>query len=527
MSGTGRWILLGFAALTAAGGPAASQDKPKKTELTGRIDQILDSKWSKAGVAPLADDGEFLRRLSLDLKGTPPGEEEARAFFTSTSPTKRLEKIDEYLASPDYALQWSRVWADVLFPNFRDVYIQSGKNLVRQTSNRMMRDFLKWMSEQVAKDTPVPGVIAELLQAYGKSEENALIIYKLQFYNGGGDAALEFADGFSKSWLGVRVSCARCHDHPFDQWKQEHFYGLAAFFARQRVRHFGGAKQDECDEVELWEDKAGDLSMPETQRTMAPTYLYGGRADTKDPRMTALARFVAFDPVKQLPRAISNRVWAALMGRGLVNPIDDFNRKNKTLFPELLEAMTKELAGHQYSVKYLVRSICASRAYQLSSGRDTEVTTEDFSRHITRQLRAEQLLNSLVTATRGAETVVKRTEQYKQSWDQFAGQLGLIFGPGVPFNEVTVMPGNTRQALMVRNSEMVNRLVRGGGVVKGILGAETPPEQKVERIFVAVLTRLPRESELKRWTEHVKKGASGYEDLVWTLINTSEFSTRH
>ncbi len=530
MTPLGRWILLAAIGLAAAL-PARSQDKPKKTELTSRIDQILESKWSKANTAPVADDGEFLRRLSIDLRGMPPGEDEARAFMSNPGATKRLEKIEEYLAGPEYPQLWSRIWADIMFPNFRDIYVQSGKNLVRGTSNRMTKELLKWLSDHVAKDTPLPRMIAELLEAYGKSEENPLILYKLSFYNGGGDAPLEFADGFSKAWLSVRVSCARCHDHPFDQWKQEHFYGLAAFFARQRVKHFGGRKNDECDEVELWEDKTGDMSMPDTGRMMPPTYLYGGRAGTNEGRMTSLAKLVIMDPVRQLPRSTANRVWSILMGRGLVNPVDDFNRKNKVMYPDLLEAMTKDFAGHAFSIKHLIRGICASKAYQLSSGRDAETATEDFSRHVTRQMRTEQLLNSLVVATRGPEPVQKRADGYKGLWDGFAGQLGLIYGPGVPYNEVTQLPGNTRQALMMRNSELVNRMLKnGGGVLSKICGDPEPAERKIERLFVAILTRTPREGELKRWTDYVKErggGPEAFEDVAWTLINTSEFSTRH
>ncbi len=516
-----RWVVLVAACLAAP--TAMSQDKPKKTELTSRIDQMLDSKWSRSGVAPLADDGEYLRRLSLDLRGMPPGEDEARAFFASASPAKRLEKIDEYLAGPEYAQYWSGLWADAMFPNYRDVYVQSGKNLDRKTSRRMMTELLKWLREHLAKDSPVPQIVADLLQAYGKSEESPLIVYKLSFYNGGGDAPLEFADGFSKTWLGVRVSCARCHDHPFDQWKQEHFYGLAAFFARQKVDHFGGKKKDDCDEVSLSEEARGDLKMPESERMMPPTYLYGGKAGTAEGRMTALARMLVGDAVRQHPRSVANRVWSWLMGRGLCNPVDDFNRKNKVLYPDVLEALTKDFASHAYSLKHLIRGICATKAYQLSSGRDGETTTEDFSRHITRQLRAEQLLNSIIVATRSAELASKRGDSYKGLWSSFSGQLELLYGPGVPYNESVLLPGNTRQSLMMRNSEFVGGMIRG----RKLDGAT--PEEKIEKTFLAILTRLPRESEMQRWVAHAaaNKGNTAYEDLAWTLMNSSEFTTRH
>lgn len=511
------------AALLAWGPAGASQDAPRRTTLASRIDQILDARWSKASVAPPAGDGEFLRRLSLDLRGTLPSEAEARAFLAGDSPNKRLEKIEEYLASPEYAAQWARIWADAMFPNYRDVSVQFGKNLSRETSRRMMARLLEWMERLIAKDVPFPKIMADLLEAYGKSEENPLILYKLSFYREGGEPALEFADGVSRTWIGVRISCARCHDHPFDDWRQEDYYGLAAFFARQRVKP-SGVKGDACSEVELSEDARGELTMPETGRLALPHFL-GGKPGSTEPRMTVLARAMSGNTESGLPRAVANRVWAALMGRGLVHPVDDFSRKNKELHPGLLAALTREFAAHRYSLKYLIRSICATRAYQLSSGKDGAQKAEDFSRHMTRQMRAGALIHALAAATRGAPP-----PEDDGAWDRFAHQLRLIYGPGVPFNEMTPLPGNTRQALMLRNSDLVAGLIRGSPMLREAASSGGSVEERIERVFLAALTRRPEPSELERWKGHLARSGAdirGFEDLLWTLINTSEFSTRH
>src|SRR5688572_11967886 len=298
------------------------QSQEKAPDLAGAIDRSLEARWRKdlkGEPAPVSEDAEFLRRLSLDLRGRPAGLVEARMFLEDDSEGKRLAKIDEYLASPEFARFWSRRLASVLFNNYQYIPIYPGKNFSSQTTRRLSADFLAALQDRIAKDTPLPMILGEMLEATGRTDQNPLVLYKLSMWNGD-QQVFEFADRVSKSWLGISVSCARCHDHPFDKWTQEDFYGLAGFFTRHKVKHLekggGMAMGDSCDEVELVEDtKAAELTNPESGGIMKPTFLFGGAPGSNAARMTDLTLRLAAQNHNQLARNFANRTWAVLMGR--------------------------------------------------------------------------------------------------------------------------------------------------------------------------------------------------------------------
>ena len=509
-------------------------------DLAAAIDRSLEARWKKepkSDPAPVCEDGEFLRRLSLDLRGRPPGLAETRAFLDSDSPSKRLAKIDEYLASPEYARFWSRRLANILFTNYQDVRIYPGKNFNYQTSRRMMGEFLDVLQDRVAKDTPIPNLLGELLEAKGRSDKNAMIVYKLSMWNG--DAQyFEFADRVSKTWLGISVSCARCHDHPFDRWTQEDFYGLSGFFTRQKVTCLdsGGTPSmgNDCDEVELLEvDKAPELTNPESGGQLKPTFLFGGQVGSHEARMRSLAVLLSSKNHNQLARNLSNRVWEWLMGRALVHPSYDFNQKNKASIQDLLEKLTSDFSSekNRYSLKKLVRGICASKGYQLASSRTEPGDVKDYARSTLRALTAEQLFTSVYMAARGGDTAPDRgVAPMPAWWAWYAGQMNLVYGPGAPWNEVTPLPGNSRQMLLVRNGEIFQQMIRNpGGTVTAAAQLAGSPAEKVELVFLTVLNRKPVGQEVSRWAGWLerKKGDAGLQDMIWTLINSTEFLTRH
>jgi hypothetical protein len=346
----------------------------------------------------------------------------------------------------------------------------------------------------------------------------------------------EFADRVSKSWLGISVSCARCHDHPFDKWSQEDFYGLAGFFTRHKVKHFekggGMAMGDTCDEVELVEDtKAPELTNPESGGLMKPTFLFGGAAGSSDRRMTVLTHMLAAQNHNQLARNFANRTWEILMGRALVHPVYDFNQRNKASIPDLLEKLTTDFSKNRFSLKRLVRGICASKGYQLSSSRAEPGDAKDYARAALQPLTVEQLFTSMYMATRGGDAPPDRATAPLPAWlAWYAQQMNLVFGPGIGWNEVTPLPGNARQMLLVRNGEIFQQMIRnpGGTVTQAAAMAKSPPEQ-VEFVFLSVYGRRPGGQETARWCQWIerKKGEAGLQDMVWTLVNSTEFLTRH
>ncbi len=518
----------GVVLLLLAAGSAPAQDKAPRNELAASIDRLLESRWSslKDGPAAPADDAEFLRRVSLDLRGHPAPMEEVIAFLQDSSPAKRSAKIDEYLASDAWAVQTSQWFAQVLLDNYRNVYVA---NLNGKTRARVAGAFQAWLREQVAKDVPVVQVLKELLEAQGKTNENPAVLYKLSMFTNE-PPHLEFAERLSKSWLGVRVGCARCHEHPFDRWTQEDYYGLAGFFTKHKVKGHGGAK-DNADEFELYEDpKAADLQNPEGGGVLKPKFLYGGTVQLRDARMPPLVAMLASREHNQLARNFANRSWAWFMGRGLVHPVDDFNQKNRPSHVDLLEALTREFAAHRFSLKHLARGICNSRAYQLASARSEAGDVKDFARGSIRQLTASQLYNSVAVALRGTEGILDREGgPNRDGWNWYAGQMALVYGAS-PWTEVTPLPGNPRQMLLLRNGEKFQDWFREFDTLPAKLAeSQQPADVKVRTAFLSVLGRMPSAAEAARWGAWLQKHPrpDGLSDFLWTLLNSTEFVTRH
>lgn len=518
-----------FLALLAA----APQDKPlPKAELAGAIDRVLEPRWSqvKDGAAPLADDFEFLRRLSLDLRGYPPDLADAIAFIKDDSPHKRAAKIEDYLAGDAFSLQFSQWLGSILFDNYRTFDIQPGKNLNNRTKIRLRADFMKQLRDMVAKDTPLVQILKDLLEATGKSNENPLIAYKLSMYDGD-PAHLTFAERVPRAWLGVRVGCAQCHEHPFDRWTQEDYYGLAGFYSKHKAKPLE-VKGDACDEVEIYEDpKAPELPNPDTGGIIKPKFLYGGSIQPTMPRMPALAVFLAGREHNQLARNFANRMWAWLMGRGLVHPVDEFNQRNRPSHEGLMETLSKDLASGRYSLRHLARGICNSKAYQRASLRSEAGDVKEFARAAIRQLTASQLFNSVAVALRGADGILDREGgAYRAGWDWYARQMDLVFGSRSGWVEVSFLPGNARQMLLLRNGDVFQDWLKEGDALPArTLNSQVPLSQKVREVFLAVLTRMPSEAERMRWESWLQKhnASDGFEDFVWTLINSTEFVTRH
>ncbi|MBI4564989.1 MAG: DUF1549 domain-containing protein [Planctomycetes bacterium] len=520
------------ASLCGAWSGAAPQERLRKPDFSATIDRVLEGRWAQRKIvpAPLADDGEFLRRLSLDLRGHAPGYPELRAFLADASPDKRLAKIDEYLATEAFASQMSRWLAHLLLGNYNNVSIQPGKNLNGKTKVRLQSEFLAFLKDHVARDTPVPLLLSALLEAQGRTDENPAVLYKLSMWNGE-PPAFQFADNASRAWLGIRVSCARCHDHPFDRWSQEDFYGLAGFFAQQKLKLIGDAP-DSCQEVELYEDpKAPELPNPDSgAQILKPRFLYGGTLGTHDPRMKALALFISRRDHNQLAVNFANRLWAWFMGRGFVHPEDDFNARNKPLVPELLSAMSRAFVRERYSLKSLARAICASRAYQRTCVRESPGDPELWARASIRQMTVEQLFLSAAVALQGEDAEKLRKGERGKWGEWYARQMVLVFGPGVTWTEVSVLPGNARQMLMIRNGEMFAEMVgHREGLAAAAMEMKGLPAERVERIFLSVLCRPTADAERDFWAAWLEKHPhrQGYEDVVWTLINSTEFLTRH
>ncbi|HEX7896700.1 MAG TPA: DUF1549 domain-containing protein [Planctomycetota bacterium] len=481
--------------------------------------------------APLSDDGEFLRRAMLDLTGSPPDAEQTRAFVADAAPGKRAAKIDELLNSPEWADYWSRLFGEVFFGNYHDVPMETQPKVSKAASARMVDTFLKWFGGKLRKDAPWTDIVDQILDARGTDEGDPALAWKLSLYREDGFYS-EFAQSTARQFLGIRLICAKCHNHPFDAWDVPHYYGLAAFVARQKVRGVGGsAEKDATDHVELKYADEGEVDIPAVEvdseivhagkpGRAKPIFLFGGEAPPgPGDRVKLLSSLITQKSTTQLPRALANRVWGWLFERGIVHPVDDFAIKRKSsLSPGLLDVLTRHLIDSKYSLKTLIRTICATDAYQRSCHAEG-ASKPDFSRAAVKPLNGEQLLNAIHVATSGAP---------KRDAGQVLRMVASLFPAGAVWCETTPLPGNARQALLLRNNPEIMGWIASGGVLAKIKAGPGSVEEKVDAMFLAALSRTALPAERARYAAFLNThAASGWEDAYWTLLNSTEFVTRH
>ena len=344
----------------------ASPDDPPPLTLT--IDSAVKGIPGYVRGTPIGDE-LFLQRLMADLVGVAPTPAEIQAFAADPDPKKRTKKINQLLEDQRFGAFWADRFSTVFFGDLDKVRFQGLGPLGEGVEASILPAFRKWLAMRIQKDKPWTEIVTDLLDARGSTEGDAALAYKLSLYREPG-MEQAFAESVARHFLGLRLTCARCHDHPFDKWRVEDYYGLADFIGRQRTRLRNGVPEilyaDDGDLAMPWMKSRADSSVKMAHGgTASPNFLFGGTAGKNDDRMKELARFVTQRANTQLPRALVNRVWGWLMGWGVVHPVDDFNLKNKALSPALLEAMTRDLIDGGYSVRKLIRAVCNTEEYQL------------------------------------------------------------------------------------------------------------------------------------------------------------------
>jgi len=497
--------------LTLAAPPASHSQSAKKPKspLSAGIDSSAAAGMGGAKASPLTEDGEFLRRVMLDLVGYPPNLDEVKAFIANTNPDKRSEKIDQLLESEDWADRTARLFCEGWFGNYHKVPIMLTPKLDDGTQSRIIEDFVAWLKLKLQKDAPYNReIVDQIIKARGTGTGDPAMLWKLACFNGDEGAPVNFANRLSKHFLGIRLICAQCHDHPFDVWQTSHFYKLAAFFSRTKAA--GGT------DVSLTEVVDGD-SMKASGASYQPQFIHGQKPGKGDGWMDSLAVYMTGPDNQQLPLALSNRVWSWLFGRGLVHPVDDFNKMQQPMGGGMLGLLAKELKSSKYSVRALYRGICNSDTYQRASENETRMAKPTFAAGWIKHLDPEQLLNSIQVATTGRPA---------KNVSQAIGLVEPLFPADVQWCEVSQLPGNMRQALLVRNNSLIQGQISGGGVLSQIKGATTA--DKVAEMFLAALSRKPTPAESERFCKYIDSHAGqGAEDAYWTLLNTTEFLSRH
>ncbi|MBI1312818.1 DUF1553 domain-containing protein [bacterium] len=487
------------------------------------VDGLVAKEWRAVGLvpAPLCDDATFVRRVYLDLIGTLPTPVEVRGFVASTETGKRVALIDSLLGRQEYVDHWAHKWADLLRVHRRYV------------GDKGLWSFWGWVQNVVRENWPVDRVARELITARGSLFSNGATAY--YFTDTKPD---DLAETTAQLFLGVRLQCARCHHHPYEVWSQEDYYGLASFFTRLELKdngdnaRFGGAKL------------LRPVAQVQKDRRIAmdvPPALFGKAAETEgvDDVRVQLADWITSPDNAFFTRSFVNRYWSYLMGRGLVEPVDDFRATNPPTHPELLDALNADFVAHGLDVKHLLRTICNSRVYQLESvvapQRDqdgTFYTHRRFSR-----LSAAVLLDAVDQVCGTHETfpgMPAGTRAQQLPDPQIPSYFLDAFGRSVrssPCECATSESPDLAQALHLINSVNLNgKISAPDGRLAAALKSDRSDAEIVTELYLTALAREPRPQELEiaiRLVSESDSREAGFEDLTWTLLNSTAFLFNH
>lgn len=492
-------------------------------EGSNQIDQWIGDKLERLRItpSPVAPDPVFLRRVTLDITGRLPTLAEQDAFLASTDPDKRAQWIDELLQRPEFTEIWVMRFAELL-------QIRTNQQLGMSYKATLL--YFNWLQERIARNMPLDQIARELLTSSGGTFANPAA----NFYQGEMDM-LKFSENVAQAFLGTRLQCAQCHNHPFDRWTMDDYYGWAAFFSQ-----VGKKKGDDPRETVVFNRGSGGVQHPVGKRDVPPKFLGGEIPDTKGKdRRAVLAEWLTSPENPWFSRNIANIVWSHFFGVGVVEPVDDMRLSNPPSNPELLDGLSARLRGSNYDLRDLVRLICNSRAYQRVTipNETNELDERNFSRALVRRLRAEVLQDVLAeqTGTRNKFKGLPLGARAVQIADgnvsnYFLTTFGRATRATVCSCEVKLEP-NLSQALHLINGEATHQRVRQGALVATWLKEQKQPEEIVDLIYRRALCRPATDAErdqlLKDLPEKPDERRAHLEDIFWAVLNSKEFVFNH
>jgi len=485
------------------------------------IDEAVYAKLKKLRLKPsdVCDDATFQRRAFLDITGTLPNADEVVSFTCSSAPDKRGRLVDELLNRKEFAEFWVMKWAELL-------EIRSHDNTVYPKTAVL---YFEWLRDQMLANVPLDRIVQNLITSSGSDFRNpAASYYEME------PDTLKLSENTAQVFLGMRIQCAQCHNHPFDRWTLNDYYSFAAFFAR-----VGRKPGDDPRESVVFEKTDGEVKHPVTGAAMAPKFLGGDTPEIKgENRREVLARWLTSPQNPYFARHIANLIWAQFMGRGIIEPVDDMRISNPPANPELLDALASKLADYHYDFKKLVRDICMSRTYQLSTVANDSNALDDhnFSKAAIRRIRAEVLLDCIseITGTKDKFSGLPRGGRAVEIADgnsstYFLTTFGRASRASVCTCEVKTDP-NLSQALHLLNGDTLETKIEQGGVVKTLLKEGRTPDEVIENLYLRCLARKPTTDELAKLQPFFKDGAKPeqvLDDVFWSLLNAKEFVFNH
>jgi hypothetical protein len=496
------------------------------------VDTHTHKKWRDLGLVPseLCGDEQFIRRLSLDLTATLPTPAQVQAFLADTDPQKRDKLIDRLLDSEEYSYYFANKWADILRVKRRN----------QPDRARGTFAFHDWIRTNIARDKPYDEFARAILGASGDEVSNPPTVWYKELQN-----PEQFVDDTAQVFLGLRLACAQCHHHPYEKWSQDDYWGIAAFFgrvARKNVQVPGEINQQGGGRLLIYSRSRGGVTNKRTGQPAVMKPLDGKPMQVglyEDPRQKLVDWMVdTHNPF--FARAVANRYWAHFFGRGIVDPLDDMRVTNPPSNPELLDALAKDLVDHKFSLKHLIRTICKSRTYQLSSTPNefNKHDKQNYARYYPRRLSAEVLFDAVNLVTDSPSPfgglpqdkhAPKRAIMLPD--ESFPSYFLDVFGRPQRISACEcerVSEANLAQALHLLNSdEIQQKVARPGGRADLLVKDARPDAEKVDEMFLWAFARKPTERQraeaLAQIAKHAANKKIAYENILWALLNTKEF----
>ena len=486
------------------------------------IDDLVWRKLERLNIVPSqpTSDEKFLRRIYIDIVGRQPPADVVRSFLADPAPDRRERMVERLLDHPGYADHWANKWVDLLRPNPYRVGLKA------------VMSFDHWIREAFRENRPHDQFVRDLLTAQGSTWHNgASTLFRDR------RSPDELATMVSQLFLGVRLECAKCHHHPFEVWGQDDFYAFAAFFARLRRKGTGLSPPISGGEEIIFTGSSGNVKHPRTGEIIWPRALGGEEipADSKtDPRV-ALVDWMTSDDNPYFAQVTANRVWADLMGRGLVDPVDDIRATNPASNEQLLEALAAHLRNSNYNLKSLIRLITTSQVYRLGSRpNDTNVGDHrNYSRHYRERLRAEVLLDAInqITGSEERFDAMPTGSRPNQVWTHRIPSLFLDTFSRPDRNQdppcQRVSDTAVVQALHLMNSPKLHqKITNDQGYAAQLARSETAADKIVDELYLRIFCRYPTSDEKTgavAWFDRASTRRAAVEDLMWALLNSAEF----
>lgn len=500
--------------------------------LAAKIDRYIAARWEAEKVTPAApaDDGVFLRRLSLDVIGRIPSVAETRRFLRDPASDKRERVVERMLDSPGYVTNFSNIWRDLLMPEAQADFQQ------RFFAASMERWLRKQFTDNVAYDRMVRELIVMPLPNNRNGMRNVFYGQEqgeptpLAYYQSKQGKPENLAASTARLFLGIRLECAQCHNHPFGRWTREQFWEQAAFFGGIRSQGRNGIYSPLSEVADRRE-----LAIPNTERVAQARFLDGKEPQWryKDSARNTLAEWMTAADNPFFAKAAVNRLWAHFFGVGLVDPVDDFNDENKPSHPELLDELARQFIRHDFDYRFMIRAITLSKTYQLASvplgAPPPDVHL--FASVPVRGLSQDQLLESvsLLTGTPNLDANRRQQNFFDPSQSRFSEKF-------VNQDKRTEYQTSIPQALVLMNGTLIADATHPQRSQFLAAVANAPfldTDGRIETLYLAALSRKPRPDEAEKHRRYIENGGASKDakaalgDVFWALLNSPEFFLNH